>query len=151
MKVKNLVTWGGISLGALGVGLAIKSFLPQRFETTSFTGEKGSVQRSDSAALPALEKEAAAVQDLETRYRIQALLKSIPRREALAKVFGATKRVTYSAREAPLLRGSGHGWNARGMHTLDPHPVSAGRWTAAVDGYRRGFVAARARASGGAE
>jgi len=55
-----------------------------------------------SAALPALQKEAAAVQDLETRYRIQALLKSIPRREALAKVFGATKRVTYSAREAPL-------------------------------------------------
>lgn len=27
-------------------------------------------------------------------------------------------------------------WNARGMHTVDPHPVGAGRWMAAVDGQR---------------
>src|SRR5579859_700215 len=31
MKVTKLVAWGGITLGALGMGLAINSFLPQRF------------------------------------------------------------------------------------------------------------------------
>lgn len=55
MKVKNLVTWGGITLGALGVGLAVKSFLPQRFETASWLGEKGNATRLDSEALPAVE------------------------------------------------------------------------------------------------
>jgi hypothetical protein len=53
-------------------------------------------------ALPVLEKEAAATQDLETRVRLQALLKSIPRQAALLKVFGPTKRATYSAKAAPL-------------------------------------------------
>jgi hypothetical protein len=53
-------------------------------------------------ALPALEREARATSDLETRLRLQALLKSIPRQAQLAKVFGPTKRVTYAARGTPL-------------------------------------------------
>src|SRR5438045_1910505 len=35
MKLRNLVTLGGITLGALGLGLVIKSFLPQRFPTAT--------------------------------------------------------------------------------------------------------------------
>src|SRR5258708_20133231 len=31
MKLRDLATWGGITLGAVGAALAIKSFLPQRF------------------------------------------------------------------------------------------------------------------------
>jgi len=46
-----------------------------------------------------------------------------------------------AVRETPILSGSGRGWNARGMHTLDPHPAGAGRWLAAVDGYRKGLLA----------
>ena len=37
----------------------------------------------------------------------------------------------------PILSGSGSGWNASGMHHLDAHPLSDGRWLAAVDGFRR--------------
>jgi N-acyl homoserine lactone hydrolase len=43
MKVKQLVTWGGLTLGALGVGivgLAIKSLLPQRFLTDDWVEGK---------------------------------------------------------------------------------------------------------------
>jgi len=35
----------------------------------------------------------------------------------------------------PGLKASGRGWNADGMHHLDPHPVPDGRWVAYVDGY----------------
>jgi hypothetical protein len=52
-------------------------------------------------AMPALEMELKSA-DLETRYRIEALLKSIPRRAALTKVFGPTKRVTYQADKVPF-------------------------------------------------
>lgn len=38
-------------------------------------------------------------------------------------------------REAPLL-GPGAGWNAGGMHHVDPVAVGPGRWLAAVDGWR---------------
>ena len=31
MRIRNLAMVGAVSLGALGVGMAIKSFLPQRF------------------------------------------------------------------------------------------------------------------------
>jgi hypothetical protein len=41
--------------------------------------------------------------------------------------------------KSPVLRGSGSGWNGLGMHTLDPHRVSEGRWLAAVDGQRSGW------------
>lgn len=34
----------------------------------------------------------------------------------------------------PVLRGSGRGWNARGMHTLDPHQIGKNKWLACVDG-----------------
>ena len=36
----------------------------------------------------------------------------------------------------PLLAGSGAGWNALGMHHLDPHRLPDGRWLACVDGFR---------------
>jgi len=39
--------------------------------------------------------------------------------------------------ENPLLRDSGAGWNATGMHQISASPVSSGRWIAAVDGKRR--------------
>jgi hypothetical protein len=36
---------------------------------------------------------------------------------------------------SPLLRGSGHGWNARGMHHLDAHQLGPTDWLACVDGF----------------
>lgn len=38
----------------------------------------------------------------------------------------------------PVLTGSGTGWNAAGMHHLDPHRLQDGRWLACVDGCRWG-------------
>jgi hypothetical protein len=37
----------------------------------------------------------------------------------------------------PLLKASGAGWNATGMHQVSAWPVNRGRWIAAVDGKRR--------------
>jgi len=37
----------------------------------------------------------------------------------------------------PLLKDSGTGWNATGMHQISAWPVSSRRWIAAVDGKRR--------------
>lgn len=34
----------------------------------------------------------------------------------------------------PVVQGSGAGWNATGMHTVDPHRLSDGTWIACVDG-----------------
>lgn len=36
--------------------------------------------------------------------------------------------------ENPILDGDGLGWNADGMHHIDPHQLSDGTWLAAVDG-----------------
>jgi hypothetical protein len=36
---------------------------------------------------------------------------------------------------APVLTGSGAGWNAAGMHHLDPHRLPDQRWSACVDGF----------------
>jgi hypothetical protein len=36
--------------------------------------------------------------------------------------------------ENPILAASGEGWNALGMHNVDPQPLGEGRWLAAVDG-----------------
>jgi len=38
--------------------------------------------------------------------------------------------------ESPIVRSSGKNntWNMWGMHTVDPHPISANRWIACVDG-----------------
>ncbi|MEI6516297.1 MAG: hypothetical protein WCO77_09975 [bacterium] len=35
-----------------------------------------------------------------------------------------------------ILKASGTGWNAIGMHTIDPHQISGTNWVAAVDGLR---------------
>lgn len=37
-------------------------------------------------------------------------------------------------RRSPVLAASGGGWNRLGMHNVDPHHVSEGRWVACVDG-----------------
>ncbi len=45
---------------------------------------------------------------------------------------------TYTERESedsPVLTATGRGWNGRGMHHLDPHLTSNGRWLACVDGH----------------
>src|SRR5262249_555399 len=45
---------------------------------------------------------------------------------------------TYQEREVeqnPVLRPSGMGWNACGMHHVDPHRLSDGHWLACVDGW----------------
>jgi hypothetical protein len=38
-------------------------------------------------------------------------------------------------RPEPILRESGVGWNAAGMHQIDPHRVEDGSWLACVDGW----------------
>lgn len=45
---------------------------------------------------------------------------------------------TYREREAgegPVLAPSGSGWNANGMHHIDPHRLDDGTWIACVDGW----------------
>ena len=37
--------------------------------------------------------------------------------------------------ENPILARSGAGWNAAGMHHIDPHQLEDGRWMACVDGW----------------
>jgi hypothetical protein len=37
---------------------------------------------------------------------------------------------------SPVIAASGEGWNASGMHHIDPHLLDDGRWIACVDGYR---------------
>jgi hypothetical protein len=47
-------------------------------------------------------------------------------------------RSRYDEREVgdvQLLTGSGAGWNASGMHHIDPHPMEDGQWVACVDGF----------------
>jgi hypothetical protein len=39
--------------------------------------------------------------------------------------------------DGPVVRASGEGWNAAGMHHVDPLQTSGGTWLAAVDGCRR--------------
>ena len=50
----------------------------------------------------------------------------------------ALTATTYGDRELPrpILTASGVGWNARGMHHVDPQRLAGGRWLAAVDGWR---------------
>jgi hypothetical protein len=36
---------------------------------------------------------------------------------------------------SPILTGSGHGWNARGMHHVDAHPFGEHAWLACADGW----------------
>jgi hypothetical protein len=49
-------------------------------------------------------------------------------------------RTKYAEREYegnPVLRAQGKGWNRHGMHHLDAHEISPGKWIAVVDGYRK--------------
>lgn len=41
--------------------------------------------------------------------------------------------------DAPVLSGSGRGWNRFGMHHLDPHELPGGEWIACVDGWCHGW------------
>jgi hypothetical protein len=41
---------------------------------------------------------------------------------------------------SPILEASGNGWNALGMHHVDPHQLDSTTWIACVDGKRRGLV-----------
>ncbi len=57
------------------------------------------------------------------------------------RVFVITELSTKSYREvedpaSPILKASGSGWNADGMHQIDPHPIGEGKWIACVDGFR---------------
>lgn len=42
--------------------------------------------------------------------------------------------------EAPIITGSGKGWNMHGMHQLDPVQIGPDKWLAAVDGYGKYLV-----------
>jgi hypothetical protein len=37
--------------------------------------------------------------------------------------------------ESPVLQPSGVGWNAKGMHHIDPHRLDDTHWLASVDGH----------------
>ena len=37
---------------------------------------------------------------------------------------------------SPILTATGSGWNAVGMHHIDPHQIEGGKWIACVDGYQ---------------
>ncbi len=52
--------------------------------------------------------------------------------------FAVTTLTTYIEHEvpqSPLLTAAGSGWNASGMHHIDPHQLSPNRWLACVDGH----------------
>lgn len=42
--------------------------------------------------------------------------------------------------ENPILEASGTGWNADGMHHIDPHQIDENRWIACVDGKEEVWV-----------
>lgn len=45
----------------------------------------------------------------------------------------------HEVQDSPILLGSGKGWNADGMHQVDPIEIDKSRWIACVDGYRKGW------------
>src|SRR5947209_20539382 len=58
MKLRRLVTAGAVALGALGTGLAIKSFLPQRWSTSEWNeGNEAQLQlpRLNTSTMPGIE------------------------------------------------------------------------------------------------
>jgi len=55
------------------------------------------------------------------------------------QAFEITELTTTSYREKgvgenPILEPGGTGWNARGMHHVDPHPIDGNKWIGSVDG-----------------
>src|SRR5947209_20310797 len=57
MKLRNWVKLAALSLGTLGVGLAVKSFLPQRFDTTEWPTTTKRPISPATASLPAIDIE----------------------------------------------------------------------------------------------
>jgi beta-xylosidase len=61
-----------------------------------------------------------------------------PRYGSSVRSFEITKLTTNNYAEVelriPILKASGHGWNASGMHHIDAHQQSNGHWLACVDG-----------------
>jgi hypothetical protein len=50
---------------------------------------------------------------------------------------------SYSERpigRSPIISATNTGWNALGMHHMDPHPLEMKRWIACVDGKAKGFL-----------
>lgn len=50
---------------------------------------------------------------------------------------------TYKENEVPgnpILKGTGFGWNKKGMHHIDPHQLDSSKWIACVDGFRDSVV-----------
>lgn len=61
------------------------------------------------------------------------------------RAFEITRLTTVSYEEkevtkSPILKASGIGWNAKGMHHVDPHQIDGSRWIACVDGYKEVLV-----------
>jgi hypothetical protein len=55
------------------------------------------------------------------------------------RAFAITEMTSSSYKEKevegnPIIKASGNGWNAKGMHTIDPHQLEANKWIACVDG-----------------
>ena len=55
-------------------------------------------------------------------------------------VLSTTEYKEHEAETSPILTGSAKhftwwGWNAKGMHTIDPHQIEANKWIACVDGF----------------
>jgi hypothetical protein len=49
----------------------------------------------------------------------------------------STKRYKeHEIAQSPILKASGNGWNADGMHTVDAHKIDEKNWIACVDGKR---------------
>jgi hypothetical protein len=46
-------------------------------------------------------------------------------------------------KENPILKASGTGWNAAGMHHIDPYPLEQDKWIACVDGHKIHLVFGR--------
>ena len=58
MKLRKLVTLGGITLGVLGLGMAVKSLMPQQFATFPLQDTGDEVKEStplDTSTFPAVE------------------------------------------------------------------------------------------------
>ena len=67
-------------------------------------------------------------QDCWPRYGTQVCMFEITK---LSRTHYHEQEVTRS----PILTPTGHGWNGRNMHHIDPHCVDGDHWIACVDGY----------------
>src|SRR5712691_2802431 len=55
MKLRNWVTLGGLTLGALGVGVGVRSFLPQRWDTVRWPEMEGNAAPLDTSTFPRID------------------------------------------------------------------------------------------------